>query len=46
MLRMHIMKKIIVHEKHESHEKMDWVSFVIFVIFVFFVDSASHQNFT
>jgi len=43
MLRMHIMKKIIVHEKHESHEKMDWVSFVIFV---FFVDSASHQNFT
>ena len=40
---MHIMKKIIVHEKHESHEKMDWVSFVIFV---FFVDSASHQNFT
>ena len=43
MLRMHIMKKIIVHEKHESHEKMDGVSFVIFV---FFVDSASHQNFT
>jgi len=43
MLRMHIMKKIIVHEKHESHGKVDGVSFVIFV---FFVDSASHQNFT